>query len=64
MKTYGDAARYFDLRRRYKTAAEIAEVINRSETYVRIRMNAGDKDFTAREKKILNIQEEPACFTE
>ena len=57
MKTYSDRARYFEIRRRFKSSKEIAETINRSETYVRERMTDGNKDFTAREKKILGIEE-------
>ena len=55
MKTVGANARYFELRKKYKTSQEIAEVINRSSNYVRQRMCEGDKDFTEREKRILGI---------
>lgn len=55
MKTNGTNARYFELRRKYKTAAEIGEVINRSDNYVKQRMTTGDKDFTELEKKLLGI---------
>ena len=57
MKHLGANARYFELRARYKSAKDIGEVINRSATYVKQRMVNGDKDFTEREKRILNIQE-------
>lgn len=50
-------ARYFELRKRYKTAQEIADLINRSDNYVKQRMVNGDKDFTDREKRILQIEE-------
>lgn len=55
MKTTGTNARYFDLRRRYKTSKEIADVINRSDNYVKQRMVTGNKDFTDREKRLLGI---------
>lgn len=55
MKTTGKNARYFELRQRFKTSSEIAEVINRSENYVKQRMTCGVKDFTDREKKLLGI---------
>lgn len=55
MKTTGKNARYFGIRRQYKTAKDIGEVINRSENYVRQRMCEGDKDFTEREKRLLGI---------
>lgn len=55
MKTVGEKARYFELRRRYKTSQDIADVINRSSNYVRQRMCEGDKDFTEREKRLLGI---------
>lgn len=56
MKHLGANARYFELRAKYKSASEIGDVINRSATYVKLRMVDGTgKDFTDREKSILGI---------
>ena len=56
MKTTSTNARYFELRQQFKTAKDIANVINRSENYVKQRMTAGKKDFTQREKKMLGLE--------
>lgn len=55
MKHLGANARYFELRAKYKTARDIGEVINRSATYVKLRMVEGPKDFTDREKSLLGL---------
>ena len=57
MKTLSSAAKYFELRAKYKNAKEIGEIINRSETYVKLRMTDTGKDFTEREKRLLNLED-------
>lgn len=59
MKQVGANARYFELRAKYKRARDIGDLINRSDTYVKLRMVEGTgKDFTKREKSMLGILED------
>ena len=50
MTTKSDKARYPKVRRAFGTLEEIGEVINRSRTYVAVRMVRGSEDFTRKEK--------------
>lgn len=48
---------YPELRRRFKNSQDIADSINRSSNYVKLRMTTtSGKDFTDREKKILGLE--------
>lgn len=53
MTTKSTKARYPKVRRAFGTLEEIGEVINRSRTYVAVRMIAGDVDFTRKEKLMI-----------
>lgn len=54
MKTYQEIPTYPILRRQFKTAAELGEVINRSSSYVLNCLN-GRSRFTDHEKKLLLV---------
>lgn len=53
MTTKSAKARYPKVRRAFGTLEEIGDVINRSRTYVAVRMIAGDVDFTRKEKLMI-----------
>ena len=53
MTTKSAKARYPKVRRAFGTLEEIGEIINRSRTYVAVRMIDGGPDFTRREKLMI-----------
>ena len=55
MTTKSAKARYPKVRRAFGTLEEIAEIINRSRTYVAVRMITGDVDFTRKEKLMIVV---------
>lgn len=60
MITKSDKARYSRVRRAFGSMEELGDVINRSRTYVAVRMISGDLDFTHREKlRVLEYLGEP-----
>ncbi len=55
MTTKSAKARYPKVRRAFGTLEEIGEVINRSRTYVAVRMIRGNEDFTRKEKLMIVV---------
>lgn len=53
MTTKSAKARYPKVRRAFGYLQEIGDVINRSRTYVAVRMIGGDVDFTRKEKLLI-----------
>lgn len=53
MTTKSTKARYPKVRREFGTLEEIGDVINRSRTYVAVRMVIGNEDFTRKEKLMI-----------
>ena len=55
MTTKSAKARYPKVRRAFGTLEEIGEIINRSRTYVAVRMISGGPDFTRKEKLMIVV---------
>ena len=55
MTTKSEKARYPKVRRAFGYLQEIGDVINRSRTYVAVRMISGGPDFTRKEKLMIVV---------
>ena len=55
MTTKSAKARYPKVRRAFGSLQEIGDVINRSRTYVAVRMISGGSDFTRKEKLMIVV---------